>query len=180
MREAVVPDYRLSKSSKSNKILISLALSAIALGIFSSLALTLVQSGIAPDEVALYYAGDPPDQAQENSLGSLSLGAEPRPLAELAEVTHLHLVGGSLLLFLLCHLISLCAIRGRNKSLLYIVSFTSYMLTFASPWLIVFAHRKFAVLFSLSIIVFILSLLITLFVIFREMWGSSRKRSATS
>lgn len=166
MREALVPGYRLSKAATSNKILISLALSAVALGLFSAIALTITRTGLTPSSISRYYRGEeaPP------TLGDIPLGMGGRSVSELAEVTHLHLVGGSIMLFLLCHLIALCSIRAKTKIFIYSLTFGSYITTFAVPWLIVFVGAGWSIVFAVSIVAFLISLFVCIGIIFWEMW----------
>ena len=99
MREAAVPNYRLSKARKSTKILTSCGMIGIFLGLLSAVATTFLKTGVMPEQIADYYAGAKNPAAGLDAI----LSSSGRPLAELAEVTHFHLMGGSLLLFLLCH-----------------------------------------------------------------------------
>ncbi len=171
MRDAAVPGYRLSKATFSSRILISLALLGITLGLFSAIALTLIKTGISPATVQVYYLGD----TNPDSLGNLDLGEVPKPLNELAEVTHIHMIGGSMLLFLLCHLLSLCSISEGLRTTLYIVAFLSFLTTFGSPWLIVYVSPTFSYLYSISIPAFALALLVCTLVSLWEMWIVPRR-----
>lgn len=166
MREAAVPGYRLAKARMSTRVLISCGLLGTFLGLVSAIAITLLKTGVRPHVVATYYAGsDAPAGTLEAMTSSLG-----RPLAELAEVTHLHLMGGSLLLFLLCHLLSLCPVSERLRTGLYLFSFGSFLLTFSIPWAIVFIHRGFAFLFAPSISVLIATLVACCAIPLYEMW----------
>lgn len=173
MHTAAVPGYRLSQSSRSNKVLISLALVAITLGLLASIAVTLLKTGFAPTSVGDYFLGTNSAEA----IGDLALSDGPRPLAELAEVTHLHLMGGSLLLFLLCHLLALCNISEKFRISIYLAAFLSFILTFGAPWLIVYVARELALIYSVAVIVLLSSLLLACYVILHELWLVAQKDS---
>ncbi len=173
MREAAVPGYRLSRARASSRVLISLGLVGLFLGLLGAAGLTLVRTGLYPSAVRSYYLG----VASESGDSLAALTAEhsgPRPFGELAEVTHLHLMGGSILLFLLCHLLALCDITERTRTFLYVISFASFLSTFALPWLIVYASPQWASLFGPSIIIFIVSLVVLLAIPLKEMWVPRR------
>jgi len=169
MREAAVPGYRLSRSRYSTKVLISLALVSVLLGLCTSVAVTLTKTGITPTSVIEYFCGIP----QSSELGGLLSESTARPFAELAEVTHLHLMGGALMLFLLCHLLALCQIPDGLRLGLYLTSFISFLLTFGLPWAIVYAHQGFAWLYPPAIGALIASLVALTFLPLREMWARS-------
>ena len=153
MREAAIPGYRLSNAKRSTRVLVTLGLLGLLLGLLGAVALTVLKTGITPTSVQTYYLGSNNNGNSSDSLNSL-LTTKPRPIAELAEVTHLHLMGGSLLLFLLCHLLALCKMSEGIRTSLYCISFISFISTFGSPWLIVFVSPAAAYLYGPSILVF--------------------------
>lgn len=172
MREAAVPGYRLSKARFSTKVLITLGMFGLLLGLGSAVALTLLRTGVTAASVQTYYLGSSAAASGEpiSELDQALVVTQPRPVAELAEVTHLHLMGGSLLLFLLCHLLSVCDVDDRVRAGLYAISFCSFLATFGSPWLIVFIAPAFAHLYGASIVTLILSLAVLCLIPLREMW----------
>ncbi len=169
MREAAVPGYRLSRAKQSTRILITLGMFGLFLGLIFSIALTLSRTGIFPSDISVYYRGT---ETAEGSLDKMLQRSVPRPFAEIAEHTHNHIMGGSILLFLLCHLLALCDVKDSTRSTLYIVSFSSFLLTFGSPWLIIYLSPAFAYLYSISVSVLTLSLLLLCLIPIREMWFS--------
>lgn len=169
MREAAIPGYRLSKAKRSTRVLITLGLSGLFLGLASAALLSVIKIGLTPEEVRSYYLGS---QAPQGSLDAL-MARSARPIAELAEVTHLHLAGGSMLLFFLCHLLALCDLDDTWRTILYVVSFGSFIVTFGSPWLIVYLHPLFSYLFGPAIVTFIASLFLCTLLPLREMWCQS-------
>lgn len=171
MQTAAVPGYRLRKARLSTRILTSLGLLGLFFGLLGAVALTVSRTGITPQAVRSYYLGE--DETEAKSLEGLSgamRAGSARPFAELAEVTHLHLMGGSLLLFLLCHLLSVCNVRDSLRTALYVISFSSFLITFLLPWLIVYGSAAFAAVFGPSIIIFICSLLFLILIPLNEMW----------
>ncbi len=167
MREAAVPGYRLSRSRFSTRVLITLALVSVMLGLCTSVAVTLTKTGITPTAVIHYFCGTPPN----SELDALVSESTARPFAELAEVTHLHLMGGALMLFLLCHLLALCQIPDKARIGLYLTSFVSFLLTFGLPWAIVYAHQGFAWLYPPAVGTLVISLAALTLIPLREMWG---------
>lgn len=168
MREAAVPDYKLGKSKRSTRLLITLAILGVLSGLLSSVGVTLLKTGITPQDVADYY--HPVPVAEAGSVDALLYESTGPSFVELAEVTHLHLMGGTLLLFLLCHLLSLCSIRDSTRVLLYVVAWSSFLLTFLSPWIIVYVTRSAAPLYSISVVILVCSISICSIVPVREMW----------
>jgi hypothetical protein len=168
MREAAVPGYRLAKSRRSTKVLTSLGLLGLFLGLCSAAMLTISRTGIMPGAVRAYYLGS---GEEAGALEGMLSASTRRSFAELAEITHVHLTGGSLLLFLLCHLLALCDIDDSYRTGLYITSFASFLLTFGSPWLIVYGHPIFSFVYGPSVCVLLLSLLFLVAIPLREMWS---------
>ena len=136
MREAAVPGYRLSRSKKSTRVLVTMGMLGLLLGLLTSIFMATVRTGLSPEAVKLYYLGDQHGDSADGLDGMLA-PSQARPFAELLEVTHLHILGGSMLLFLLCHLLSICDIRDEWRTALYVTSFSSFLLTFGLPWLII-------------------------------------------
>ena len=169
MREAAVPGYRLSKAKFSTRLLTSFAMIGLLLGLSTAALMTLVKTGLDTASVQRYYLGAAVGDAAGDTEALFASG--PRPIAELAEVTHLHLMGGSLLLFLLCHLLSVCDVSDRTRSILYTVSFTTFLATFGLPWVIVYLSPKAAMLFGPAAILFLVTLVALCIIPLREMWG---------
>lgn len=179
MKEAAVPGYRLSKARPSMKVLTSLGMLGLLLGLMFSALLTISRTGLSSKSVSAYYLGEGSSNEISDDLADITSASVARPFDELVEVTHLHLMGGSLMLFLLCHLLSLCPLREATRTSLYVVSFTSFIVTFTLPWLIIYVHPLFAQLFGPSIITFMLALLVLCLLPLKEMWlpqNSSNKK----
>ena len=172
MREAAIPGYRLSKARTSTKILISLGIAGLLLGLLSAALMTITKTGLSTKTVQAYYLGtNGLDAGGKDAIVS----SGPRPLDELAEVTHLHLMGGSLLLFFLCHLLALCELSEAARTTLYIAGFGSFLLTFGLPWLIIYVSPEFARAFPPSILSFMILLVLLSLIPLKEMWLSSNE-----
>lgn len=167
MQQAAVPGFKLSRSKASVKVLTTLALLAVFLGLLSAALMTLAKTGLSARDVQKYYLGS---GFAASGLDRELSADSPRSLSELAEVTHLHLIGGSMLLFFLSHLLSLCELKEGSRIFIYVFSFGSFMLTFTLPWLIVFVWPGFAWGFAPSIAGFLASLLVLIVFPLREMW----------
>lgn len=173
MREAAVPGYRLSRSKRSTRILTTLGLIGLLIGLLTSVGITLEKTGLSPYHVSRYYRGD----EGADALDALMVASQARPLGELLEVTHLHVMGGSILLFLLCHLLSVCDVKDSTRTFLYLVSFISFITTFTLPWLIVYVSGNFSYLFGPSVIILLISLIILTVVPLFEMWAPRKRRA---
>ncbi|MFN8392252.1 MAG: hypothetical protein U0136_18310 [Bdellovibrionota bacterium] len=150
-------------------MLISLGIIGLLLGLLGAAAMTITKTGLTTQSVQAYYlgtAGDGPD-AELTATG-------PRPFDELAEVTHLHLMGGSLLLFFLCHLLSLCDVSENTRIVLYVGAFVTFLLTFGLPWLIIYGSPGFARAFPPSIVGFMILLVVVSLIPLKEMWLGRR------
>lgn len=171
MREAAIPGYRLSKAKLSTKVLTTFGISGLLFGLLSAIVLTIYRTGISANDVCRYYLGQPlAGQSAVSELDSMILPSSPRPIMELVEITHLHILGGSLMLFLLCHLLSVCSLSERKRIIFYSVSFASFLATFALPWLIIFVSQLFAYLYGPVVIIFIISLIVLSLIPIYEMW----------
>lgn len=166
MREAAVPGYRLSKARRSTKVLISLGMIGMLLGLLSAVAMTVSKTGLSPTAVEHYYLG-----IEDAVAGADIVPPTPRPFAELAEVTHLHMMGGSLLLFLLCHLLALCDVKEATRTSLYVASFSAFLATFLLPWLIIYVAPGFAWGYAPSVIILLTTLFALTTIPLREMWA---------
>ena len=167
MREAAVPGYRLSKSKLSMRVLTTLGLTGLFLGLISACIITSLKSGMRPSAVAAYYRGVSETQSGADSL----MSSEPRPMIEIAEITHFHLFGGSILLFLLCHLLSLCDVSETTRISLYSLSFGGMISFFSLPWLITFHAAWWSWLYAPSMIVLVISVFLLYLFPIREMWA---------
>lgn len=166
MQHAAIPGFRLSRAKFSTRVLTSLGLTTVSMGLLSAGALTLTRTGVTPEAVRAYYRG-----TEAVGLDAMLSASTGRTFQELAEITHLHLSGGGILLFLLCHLLSLCDLPDRLRVGLYVAVFAAFIATFGLPWLIVYASGTFALFFGPAAIALILLVLVCSALPLWEMWG---------
>jgi hypothetical protein len=167
MREAAVPGYRLSKSKRSTRVLTTLGLTGLFLALITACVLTTLKSGLAPSQVASYYRGSTEVIKDADAL----MSSEPRSIIELAEITHFHLFGGSILLFLLCHLLSLCDVSENLRITLYVSSFAGMITFFTLPWLIAYHAAWWAWGYTPAMVIMVTSIATLYIFPLREMWG---------
>ena len=168
MYQAAVPGFRLSRSKTSTKVLTSLGLVGLLLGLTMAAVLTMMKTGISASSVMQYYLGNAGGVSGADAL----MADARRPAMEIAEITHFHLTGGSLLLFLLCHLLALCDISEKLRIWLYTISFGSFITTFSLPWLILYGAPQFAYAYGPSMFVLLVSLFFLAAIPLRDMWFS--------
>jgi len=87
-----------------------------------------------PAVVAAYYQGDPTSE----------FGAPPRPIAAMAESSHMHLFAMGMLLLTLTHLVIFLPLPVRVKGTLVVGTFLSALLEQGAGWLIRFWGPAFA------------------------------------
>jgi len=87
-----------------------------------------------PAEVARYYLGDPEQE----------FGAPPRPVAAMAESSHIHLFAMGMLLLTLTHLVIFLPLPLRVKGTLVVGTFLTALLEQGAGWLIRFGGPGFA------------------------------------
>ena len=87
-----------------------------------------------PAEIASYYRGDPTSE----------FGAPPRPVAAMAESSHMHLFAMGMLLLTLTHLVIFLPLPMRVKGTLVVGTFVTALLEQGSGWLIRFGGAGFA------------------------------------
>lgn len=169
MKEAAVPGFRLSRSRRSMKFLTSYCLLCLFSALVSAQMLSLSKTGFSVQQINEYYRGS--TSATDNELEEMITSTNGRSFLELAEVTHIHLFTGSILLFLLCHLLSLCEIPEKLRITLYTVTFGSFLVTFSLPWAIVYCSDLFSLLYIPANALLTLSLTALVVIPLREMWG---------
>ncbi len=88
------------------------------------------RSGLTPASIAEYYAGAP--------------GDEPKSTGALLEITHFHLFGMPLLLFVQGHVFLMTRWPTRLKYALVIAAFAGAACDLAAPWLVIHVARELA------------------------------------
>jgi hypothetical protein len=87
-----------------------------------------------PAVLAAYYLGDPTSE----------FGAPPRPVAAMAETSHMHLFAMGMLLLTLTHLVIFLPLPMRVKGTLVVGTFLTALLEQSAGWLIRFGGPGFA------------------------------------
>lgn len=96
--------------------------------------LWLTRLSFDPQVVAAYYRGDPASE----------FGAPPRPIAAMAESSHVHLFAMGMLLLTLTHLVLFLPLPLRVKGTLVVGTFLTALSEQGAGWLIRFAGAGFA------------------------------------
>lgn len=97
-------------------------------------ALWLTKMSFDPEVIARYYRGDPTSE----------FGAPPRPMAAMAESSHMHLFAMGMLLLTLTHLVIFLPMPLRMKGSLVVGTFLSALVEQIAGWLIRFGGAGFA------------------------------------
>lgn len=161
------PRKPLSQLRRSDKILITLFSSAIAIAMLVGVANYYHRTHLTIQGTEEWYRGNEADSSPE----ALQF---PKTKLELLEVTHPHLFFQSIMFFVLCHLFSLTQVSERLKTALYAASFASVLTEAGLPWLIRFGSGVFAPLLLASTSLMCLCILVLLVWPAREMWARPR------
>lgn len=161
------PRKPLSQLRRSDKILITLFSSAIAIAMLVGVANYYHRTHLTIQGTQEWYRGNESNPHPE----ALRF---PKTTLELLEVTHPHLFFQSIMFFVLCHLFSLTQVPERFKIALYAGSFASVLTEAGLPWLIRFGSGVFAPLLLASTLLMCLCILVLLVWPAREMWKTAR------
>ena len=129
-----VPGFSLANANASTKVLVTLFLCTVLLG----LAMALLQyyeraGGFGSDAAKTYVEGNEMDLEAQKESGRL---IPEKTFGELVAITHEHAFSVPILVFVVLHLVGLTSISERAKVSLYVLGFLSAIATFAGPWLI--------------------------------------------
>ena len=124
------------------------------------------RSGLSPNGIAAYYAGDEATQRYGKTAG------------EMLEVTHFHLFAMPLLLFVQGHLFLLTRWPMRPKVALVLAGALGIALDLAAPWLIVYVSHGLAALKDVARVLMAVAFTAFAAVPLWEMWGPSRRGRA--
>jgi hypothetical protein len=113
----------------------------------------------------LSYAG-----VAQHYLGSDQTFGEPKSFRELAETTHFHFFTMPVVFLILCHVFYLTMASQVLKTLMTILAFLGVGLDLASPWLILYVSRHFAIAMLIGDILMVGSFLVMAGVPLYEMW----------
>ena len=106
----------------------------------------------------------------QHYLGSDQTFGEPKSFRELAETTHFHFFTMPVVFLILCHVFYLTMASQGLKLAMTLSSFGGVVMDLASPWLILYVSRHFALLMLLGDILMLGSFLVMAGVPLYEMW----------
>ena len=125
-----MPGLTLANATASTKVLITLFLATVILGLGIALLQYSERAGGFSDRAALEFV-----KGNEGDPDTFRIMAE-KSFAELVATTHEHAFSVPILLFVILHLVGLTSIREGAKIAIYIIGFGSTVATFAAPWLV--------------------------------------------
>ncbi len=158
---------------QSSKLLISCFFLAMTFSIGLSVMSYHLKTKFDPKVAAYVIRGN--EGEDQSSLREFYFAKSKQ---ELAEVSHPHIFIQGLLIFILAHLFTLTQIAERRKGKIIVLSFGSYLLGIAAPWLIRFVTPWFSYVQIVNLFVFAFLIGYLMAVPFAEMWGllPSQKR----
>ena len=148
--------YTLSSASQGIKIVTTIFLLFMLLGIATNLLISYAKTGWSYSGLIEYYRG------VESGY--------PKTYLELLETTHFHIFSMPVVFLILAHVFLMSSWSYRLKIMVIIISFLAMLAEICSPWLITYESPEFGVLMIFSGIILAISLLIYIFVPIYEMW----------
>ena len=148
--------YNLSGASQGIKIVTTIFLIFMLIGIATNLLISYAKTGFSYNGLIEYYRG------VESGY--------PKTYLELLETTHFHVFSMSVVFLILAHVFLMSSWSYRLKVMVIIISFLAMLAEICSPWLITYVSPKFAVLMIISGTIIALSLLLYIVVPMYEMW----------
>lgn len=153
--------YRLIDAETNVKILYTLFLATLLLGITITAVWSYSKTGLIYSGVVRYYTG-----FEERLI-------YPKEFQELAETTHFHLFSMPIIFLTLCHVLYLTSVSDMTKRLLTLISFSGVILDIISPWLIRYVAAPFALLILLGDIMMAAGIIFSTLIPVYEMWIKS-------
>ena len=143
-----VPGFSLANANASTKILVTLFLCTMLLG----LGVALLQyyeraGGFGSGAAQRYVDGNEADIESQEESGRI---IPKKTFSELVAITHEHAFSVPILVFVVLHLVGLTSVSERAKITLYVAGFLSTIATFAGPWLIHFVSPACSVIMLAS------------------------------
>lgn len=130
--------FRLDRAPMNTRLLITCFYVVMVLAVGVGLLNYRVRTGLTPQGTAQWYRGN------EDATGEPTELLFPKTVRELLDVTHPHLFEGGIILFALSHLFGLTKVRERRKRVVYLLSFSVFLLDTGMPWLTRFVSPAFA------------------------------------
>ncbi len=126
-----MPGFTLAGANLSTKVLLTLFLVAVALGLVVALLQYGDRAGLSGTGAVEWIRGN------EGDLDAAELKA-PKSRRELLALTHDHAFALPMLLFVLLHLVALTSVPEGAKIAIYVFGFASLGTALASPWLVAY------------------------------------------
>jgi len=185
MRYSVIPGMHLSRLKAGMKVLLTLFLICLGLGLWVS---ALKYTDRAPFDAAgasRYYAGDP--TSEDDPLAALGVAEsgeaglvthEPRKSRQfLVDITHPHAFTVPVLFFILFHFLALTRMKEWQKVCCHFYGFASLVAAFGMPWLVA-NHSELGWLFIATGINLFACLILVMLYLLYETWCVRPPRSA--
>ena len=131
MKDFSRSQYNFSTIRREQKIIYSIFLGFMLLGIVSILVFYLVRTGLTGASLAEYYLGN-----EEKMM-------YPKTFQELWEVTHFHLFTMPVVYLIFAHLFAMTRASGRLKGAILLGAAAGIFLDLLSGWLIVYLGAGF-------------------------------------
>ena len=160
--------YNFSTIRTEQKIIYTVFLGFMLLGIVSILVFYLAKTGLGVTSLMEYYRGN------EEKL------MYPKTFQELWEVTHFHLFTMPVIFLIFSHLFALTRVPGRIKGLVMLCAAAGMFLDIVSGWLIVYEGPAFVYLKILARLLLASSFPVFLAVPIYEMWFKKHRPRAAS
>ena len=134
MKDFSRSQYNFSTIRVEQKIIYTIFLGFMLLGILSILVFYLAKSGLGASSLVEYYRGN------EQKM------MYPKTFQELWEVTHFHLFTMPVIFLIFSHLYALTRASRRTKTAVLLCAAVGFFLDIVSGWLIVYIGAPFVVL----------------------------------
>lgn len=171
MKAFAPPTYRLTTASGNLRLVLSLYLVLVLLGLVTNGVETYRQTQFSLEGIATYYRGT-------GEQGGETL-AYPKSVNELLLNSHFHLFIMSVTLLVLCHIFYMTAMPDRLKKGITWTVFLAALLEIGAPWLIRFVSEDFSFLMAISGSVLGASMLILILVPLYEIWLKPRESNGS-
>ena len=159
--------FRLLDTDRNIRLLYTLFISVLFAGFLFTVYWAHTVTGLSYSGVAQHY------------LGSDQTFGEPKSFRELAETTHFHFFTMPVVFLILCHVFYLTMASQGLKLAMTLSSFGGVVMDLASPWLILYVSRHFALLMLLGDILMLGSFLVMAGVPLYEMWILKKRLMAS-
>ena len=150
--------FRLLDTDRNIRLLYTLFICVLFAGFLFTVYWAHTMTGLSYSGIAQHY------------LGSDQTFGEPKSFRELAETTHFHFFTMPVVFLILCHVFYLTMASQGLKLAMTLSSFGGVVMDLASPWLILYVSRHFALLMLLGDILMLGSFLVMAGVPLYAMW----------